>query len=130
RAGGGRLGAARHGHRPRPRQRGRRHRLHVSRASGRGTREAAGAEGRGRGAWSVTLDQTDADAIPGAVDAAAAHFGRLDGLVNNAGWNISIPFPDLAALDAGTWDRLFSTNLRGPDLLGRAAGPPSHANGA
>ena len=61
----------------------------------------AAVEALGSKAWSVTLDQTDADAIPRAVDAAAGHFGRLDGLVNNAGWNISIPFPDLTALDAG-----------------------------
>jgi len=69
----------------------------------------------------VTLDQTNAEAIPAAVEAAATHFGRLDVLVNNAGWNISIPFPDLETLDAAVWDRLFSTNLRGPYLLARAA---------
>lgn len=87
-------------------------------------------EALGRRVWSITLDQTDADAIPRAVDAAAQHFGRLDGLVNNAGWNISIPFPDLETLDAATWDRLFSTNLRGPYLLCRAAAPTLKASGS
>ena len=86
-------------------------------------------EAFGRRAWSTTLDQTDVDAIPRAVEAAAKHFGRLDILVNNAGWNISIPFPDLEALDAAVWDRLFSTNLRGPYLLCRAAAPISRRAG-
>src|SRR5262249_30484814 len=84
----------------------------------------------GRRAWSTALDQTDGDAIPGAVDAAAGHFGRLDMLVNNAGWNISIPYPDLEALNALVWDRLFSTNLRGPYLISRAAAPRLKASGS
>lgn len=83
----------------------------------------AAVEALGRKAWSVALDQTDAGAIPPAIETVARHFGRLDALVNNAAWNISIPFPDLDALDAAVWDRLFSTNLRGPYLLARAAAP-------
>ncbi|HKW91778.1 MAG TPA: SDR family oxidoreductase [Methylomirabilota bacterium] len=83
----------------------------------------AAVEALGRKAWSVTLDQTDASAIPVAVKAVADHFGRLDMLVNNAGWNIAIPFPDLETLDPATWDRLFATNLRGPYLICRAAAP-------
>ncbi len=83
----------------------------------------AAVEAFGRKAWSVTLDQTDANAIPVAVEAVADHFGRLDMLVNNAGWNIAIPFPDLETLDPATWDRLFATNLRGPYLICRAAAP-------
>jgi len=83
----------------------------------------AAVEALGRKAWSITLDQTDANAIPVAVKAVADHFGRLDMLVNNAGWNIAIPFPDLETLDPATWDRLFATNLRGPYLICRAAAP-------
>ena len=90
----------------------------------------AAVEALGRRAWSIALDQTDAAAIPPAVTAAAARFGRLDMLINNAAWNISIPFPDLDALDAAVWDRLFATNLRGPYLLSRAAAPSLKASGS
>ena len=90
----------------------------------------AAVEALGRKAWSVALDQTDAGAIRPAIEAVVGRFGRLDALVNNAAWNISIPFPDLEALDAATWDRLFSTNLRGPYLLCRAAAPHLRASGA
>jgi NAD(P)-dependent dehydrogenase (short-subunit alcohol dehydrogenase family) len=87
-------------------------------------------EALGRRALAVKLDQTDAAAIPTAVDEVARHFGRLDILVNNAGWNISIPFPDLDALTPEIWDRLFSTNLRGPYLLCRAAARHLKASGS
>ena len=90
----------------------------------------AAVESMGRRAWSVALDQTDPAVIAPAVTAAAKRFGRLDMLVNNAGWNISIPFPDLEALDAAVWDRLFATNLRGPYLLARAAAPHLKSSGS
>ena len=50
-------------------------------------------------------------------------FGRIDILVNNAAWNIGIPFRDLDALTADIWDRVLETNLRGPFLLCRAFAP-------
>jgi len=87
-------------------------------------------EALGRRAWSVALDQTKAEAIALAVEAVKGHFGKIDILVNNAAWNISIPFPDLEALDAAVWDRLFATNLRGPYLLARAAAPHLKAGGS
>jgi len=87
-------------------------------------------EGLGRKALSVALDQTKDEQIGPAVEAVKKHFGRIDILVNNAGWNVSIPFPDLEALDAAVWDRLFSTNLRGPYLICRAAAPHLRASGS
>jgi 3-oxoacyl-[acyl-carrier protein] reductase len=90
----------------------------------------AAVEGLGRKAFSVALDQTKDEQIAPAVEAVKKHFGKIDILVNNAGWNVSIPFPDLDALDAATWDRLFSTNLRGPYLICRAAAPHLKASGS
>ena len=87
-------------------------------------------EGLGRKAFSVALDQTRDEQIAPAVEAVKKQFGKIDILVNNAGWNVSIPFPDLDALDAATWDRLFSTNLRGPYLICRAAAPHLKASGS
>jgi len=83
-----------------------------------------------RKAFSVALDQTRDEQIAPAVEAVKKHFGKIDILVNNAGWNVSIPFPDLDGLDAATWDRLFSTNLRGPYLICRAAAPHLKASGS
>ena len=58
-----------------------------------------------------------------------AQFGRLDILINNAAWNIGIPFPDLEALTADIWDRVLETNLRAPFLLARAGATLLKANG-
>ncbi len=87
-------------------------------------------EGLGRKAFSVALDQTRDEQIGPAIEAVKKHFGKIDILVNNAGWNISIPFPDLETLDAAMWDRLLSTNLRGPYLICRAAAPHLKASGS
>jgi len=46
----------------------------------------------GAGHLGTALDVTDADAWAGVVDRALAHFGRLDGLVNNAGVCQYAPF--------------------------------------
>jgi 3-oxoacyl-[acyl-carrier protein] reductase len=84
----------------------------------------------GRRSLVVPLDQRDPAAIDAAVAAVAARLGRLDILVNNAAWNIGIPFAALEALTADVWDRIQETNLRGPYLLARAAAPHLRAHGA
>ena len=74
----------------------------------------------GRRAHLIALDQRDESSIDAAADAVVDHFGGCDILVNNAAWNIGIPFPQLDLLDGATWDRVLETNLRGPFLLSRA----------
>lgn len=73
----------------------------------------------GRQASILQLDQRDEASIDAAA-AAIAEGGRCDVLVNNAAWNIGIPFRNLETLDSATWDRVQETNLRGPYLLTRA----------
>ncbi|HXW31201.1 MAG TPA: SDR family NAD(P)-dependent oxidoreductase, partial [Xanthobacteraceae bacterium] len=57
----------------------------------------------GRRSLSVQLDQRDANSVDASVGKILAEFGRLDILVNNAAWNIGIPFSDLNALTAEIW---------------------------
>ena len=86
----------------------------------------ADAGGRGR---AVQLDQREPSAIEAAIRSVVDNEGRLDILVNNAAWNIGIPFPDLEALTPDVWDRVLETNLRGPFLLARAAATLLKADG-
>lgn len=70
----------------------------------------------------VQLDQRDPESIEHCIRLIDERHGALDILINNAAWNIGIPFPDLDALTPEVWDRVLETNLRGPFLLARAAG--------
>lgn len=77
----------------------------------------------------VQLDQRDPEQIDSVVRSLAEDQGRLDIVVNNAAWNIGIPFPDLNDLTPQIWDRILETNLRAPFLLARAAAPYLKADG-
>jgi 3-oxoacyl-[acyl-carrier protein] reductase len=87
-------------------------------------------EGTGRKATRVQLDQADPAMIEPSVERVVRDLGRLDILVNNAGWNIGVPFPDLDGLTTEIWDRIFTTNVRGPFQVARAAVPHMRAQGA
>jgi NAD(P)-dependent dehydrogenase (short-subunit alcohol dehydrogenase family) len=65
-----------------------------------------------------------------AVEKTVTHFGRIEGLVNNAGIGMSSIRPDaetrlpgVEELSTEVWDRFFAINVRGPMLLTRAAVP-------
>ena len=57
------------------------------------------------------------------VDQIAREFGRLDILINNAGWSTRIPHDRLEDLTDEVWDRTFDTNLRGAFYCVRAVVP-------
>jgi NAD(P)-dependent dehydrogenase (short-subunit alcohol dehydrogenase family) len=61
------------------------------------------------------------DSLPAFVDAVYERFGRVDGLINNAG--ISPAFVDLVDMDEAYWDKVFSTNLKGPLRLSALIAP-------
>jgi NAD(P)-dependent dehydrogenase (short-subunit alcohol dehydrogenase family) len=83
----------------------------------------------GRRCIAVQLDQREPGSISASVDTVMNEFERLDILINNAGWNIGIPFRKLDALTEDIWDRVLETNLRGPYLLSRAFAKYLRANG-
>jgi 3-oxoacyl-[acyl-carrier protein] reductase len=87
-------------------------------------------ETAGRRGAAVQVDQRDPASIDAAVRTTLDRFGRADILVNNAAWNIGIPFPDLDSLTAEIWDRVLETNVRGPYLLSRALAPHLREHGA
>ncbi len=94
------------------------------------TATASAVRAAGRRSLAVQLDQRDPAAIDAAVASVIAEFGRVDILINNAAWNIGIPFAALDALTAEIWDRVLETNLRGPYLLVRALSPHLRAHKA
>ena len=83
----------------------------------------------GGNASALRLDQRDPNEIKALISQVSQDQGRLDILVNNAAWNIGIPFPNLEDLTAEIWDRVLETNLRAPFLLARAAASLLKADG-
>jgi ketoreductase RED2 len=71
----------------------------------------------------VRADVSDPAQCRALVDAAVARFGRLDVLVNNAGWTTTVPHADLEALSDEILRRTFEVNVFGTWWLTRAAMP-------
>jgi ketoreductase RED2 len=88
---------------------------------------------------SVAADLTDAMYVQGdvsdeaqaraLVDAALERWGRLDIVVNNAGWTTEIPHDDLDAVTDDVFRRILDVNLFGTWYLTRAAMPHLAATG-
>jgi 2-hydroxycyclohexanecarboxyl-CoA dehydrogenase len=62
------------------------------------------------GAVAIRADVTDRQDVQTAVDRVMQQFGRVDVLVNNAGWDKASPFVDS---DPADWDRAIAVNLYG-----------------
>jgi 2-hydroxycyclohexanecarboxyl-CoA dehydrogenase len=61
-------------------------------------------------AVAIRTDVTDRQDVQAMADRVAAQFGRIDVLVNNAGWDKASPFVDSEPAD---WDRAIAVNLYG-----------------
>ncbi|MBN9265576.1 MAG: SDR family oxidoreductase [Hyphomicrobium sp.] len=80
-------------------------------------------------AAAFACDIADGAAVDRLVGDVKAHFGRLDILVNDAAYNIAIPFPDLDSLTQEVWDKIMAVNLTGPMRLMKAVAPIMKAQG-
>ena len=95
--------------------------LHCNRSRAQAERLAAELNGARAGSCVVVQgDLLDAPGLPRIVAEAAAAFGRLDALVNNASSFYATPF---GAIGQREWEDLIGTNLRAPLLLSQAAAP-------
>ncbi len=61
-------------------------------------------------AMALAVDVASMDAVEAMTAATRARYGRIDVLVNNAGWDMSGPFVDC---DPADWDRIIAINLYG-----------------
>jgi NAD(P)-dependent dehydrogenase (short-subunit alcohol dehydrogenase family) len=86
---------------------------------------AARCEAFGVKALPVATDLSDEASIVHMVEAAAAHFGRIDILVNNA----AITFPGDLQLTARRFDVIVSVNMRAPFIATREVAPHMKAAG-
>ena len=80
-------------------------------------------------AHAFACDITDDAAVKGLIGEVTKVFGRIDILINDAAYNLSIPFGDLDSLSMEVWDRIMATNLTGPMRLIKAAAPVLKAQG-
>src|SRR5205814_5103788 len=81
---------------------------------------AAERAGALRNASWYPADVSSYPSVAGAVSATIERHGRIDALVNNAGWDRVEPF---LANDPELWDRLIGINLTGPINLCHAVLP-------
>lgn len=82
---------------------------------------AADVERLGGRCHTTAADVSDPEACVHAVEETLARFGRIDGLINNAG--ILEPLASIANADPEDWAHNVAVNLNGPFFLCRAAIP-------
>jgi len=80
-------------------------------------------------ARAFACDITDGAAVDRLIGEVTQAFGRLDILINDAAYNISIPFSDLDSLTLEVWEKIMATNLTGPMRLTKAVAPVMKVQG-
>jgi NAD(P)-dependent dehydrogenase (short-subunit alcohol dehydrogenase family) len=81
---------------------------------------------QGGTATALHLDVGDDDRVDEAIGGILGRCGRLDGLVNNAGTDVTLPVEEMARED---WDRVIRVNLRAPFVLSKSAFPVMRRQG-
>src|ERR1700754_1869753 len=74
-------------------------------------------------------DITDGAAVDRLVGEVTQAFGRLAVLINDAAYNVSIPFGDLDNLTLDVWNKIMAINLTGPMRLTKAVAPVMKGQG-
>lgn len=76
---------------------------------------------RGGTALAVQADVSRESDVLAMIERIDHEFGRLDYLVNNAGWSTRVPHGQFHDLTEEIWERTLNTNLRGPFYCVRCA---------
>src|SRR4029077_1386989 len=78
------------------------------------------------GSLPVTVDITQFDRVREAIGTVHQHYGRVDGLVNNAGRSYAAAVEEI---DPGLFDEIFHLNVLGPIVAMQAVIPLMRAQG-
>jgi len=84
----------------------------------------------GRRALAVCADVADDAAVKTMIAEVVRQLGRLDILVNCAGFTEVVDFKDLDGVTDDAWDRTMDVNVKGPFHCTRAAAPHMRETGA
>ena len=104
-------------------QEGARVAVNYSRSRDQAEEVVAGIGAAGGTALAIGANVSADNEVRAMIERITREFGRLDVLVNNAGWSTRIPHDNLDDLTDEVWDRTFDTNLRGAFYCVRAATP-------
>ncbi|HEX3371678.1 MAG TPA: SDR family NAD(P)-dependent oxidoreductase [Candidatus Acidoferrales bacterium] len=97
--------------------------INYSRSEDAARETAAQAREKGAKALLFRCDVSDDACVREMLAAVEKEFGRLDGLVNNAGTTSNIKPGDFEGMTSEEWDRVFAVNVRGMFQVTRAATP-------
>ena len=78
------------------------------------------------GSFPITVDMTDFPAVRSAIEQTHQHFGRIDGLVNNAGRSYAAA---VEAIEPEAFDEIFHLNVLAPIVAMQAVIPIMRAQG-
>ena len=95
-----------------------------------GSEVVAEAEELGARAVSVHVDVSDAASTEAMAKAAHDAFGKIDALVNNAAFYLSITQGPMEDISPDEWDLCFAVNVKGSWLCARAVSPYMRAQGS